>query len=158
MSAYTTFIRARKGTSDLSRQYTGTDTNCFACGEQNEYGLQMKFATLDDSVETLFTPNDRFQGWNEIVHGGIISTMLDEAMSHAIFRLIGDTVVTAEMTVRFVRPMIVGRQVRVTGWIEADRGRLIETRAHIYDTESGKIVAKGHARFARVNLDQDPGV
>ena len=158
MSAYTIFILVRKVTSDLEKKYTGTDTNCFACGQRNDYGLKMKFATLADSVEAVFTPHERYQGWNDIVHGGIVSTMLDEAMSHAIFRLIGDTVVTAEMTVRFVRPMIVGREVRVIGWIDRDRGKLVETKSEIHDVENGKLIAKGEARFARVDLDQEPGV
>jgi hypothetical protein len=56
--------------------------NCFGCSPNNEYGLHMKFYTNDkkDMVVSWFAVPDQYCGWGTMVHGGIISTMLDEAM------------------------------------------------------------------------------
>jgi uncharacterized protein (TIGR00369 family) len=138
----------------MEKKFVGSDSNCFACGENNKDGLHLKFAKLEDSVEAFFVPEKKFEGWDNIIHGGIVSTLLDEAMSHAIFKFMDVTVVTAEMTVRFIRPLRVGRNIRITGKIEADKGRILETVAVIYDLDDGeKIVAKSTGRFVRVKLD-----
>ncbi len=140
----------------MDKNYTGTDSNCFACGEQNKDGLHLRFATLDDSVEALFVTEKKHQGWDDIIHGGIVSTMLDEAMSHAIFRHRDATVVTAEMTVRFVAPLRVGRNIKITGKIVSERGRVIETEAEIVDLDDGEnLVAKSKGRFVKINLPQE---
>ncbi|MEZ4812009.1 MAG: PaaI family thioesterase [Caldisericia bacterium] len=138
----------------MDKNYTGTDSNCFACGEHNKDGLHLKFATLTDSVEALMSQK-KHQGWDDIIHGGIISTMLDEAMSHAIFRHRDATVVTAEMTVRFVAPLRVGRNIKITGKIVSERGRVIETEAEIIDLDDSNTVAKSKGRFVMITLPQE---
>lgn len=134
-------------------EYKGTDSNCFACGVHNEHGLKLKFAVIDNHVEAFFETNKRFEGWDNIIHGGIISTLLDEAMSHAVFKLNGATVVTAEMSVRFLKPVHAGKIIKVTGIIDCDCGRIIETSAQIED-EIGTLLAKAKARFFKVSDKQ----
>lgn len=134
-------------------EYKGTDSNCFACGVHNENGLKLKFAAIDNHVEAYFEANKRFEGWDNIIHGGIISTLLDEAMSHAVFKLNGATVVTAEMTVRFLKPIHVGKTIKLIGFIDYDCGKIIETSAQIVD-ETGALLAKAKGRFYKVSDKQ----
>jgi len=56
---------------------------CFACGKDNSDGLQLKFKYSEDGskAETTYIPPEKFQGWKDIVHGGIITTLLDELMT-----------------------------------------------------------------------------
>ena len=56
---------------------------CFACGKENPDGLQLEFKYSEDGskVETTYIPPEKFQGWKGIVHGGIITTLLDEIMA-----------------------------------------------------------------------------
>ncbi|HOO97333.1 MAG TPA: PaaI family thioesterase [Caldisericia bacterium] len=136
--------------------YYGTESNCFACGIRNENGLKLRFKTLENCVEALYLMTDQFEGWDGVIHGGIISTMLDEAMSHAVFRLLGETVVTAEMNVRFVKPLRVGHHVKLVGRVESQKGRVINTSAEIVDLDDGGVVvARATGRFVKVPIEQE---
>jgi uncharacterized protein (TIGR00369 family) len=125
-------------------EYKGTDTKCFACGKLNPDGLQLKFAKFDDHVEAYFDCTEKYQGWNGIIHGGIVSTLIDEVMYHAI--LDKPDALTAEMTVRFMKPLRVGTKARLLGFVDGINGRIINTRGEVYD-ENGVLIAKGTARY-----------
>ncbi|MBP7733546.1 MAG: PaaI family thioesterase [Caldisericia bacterium] len=129
-------------------EYVGTETYCFACGRLNPDGLQLKFAVFDDHVEAFFECPEKYQGWDGIIHGGIVSTLIDEAMYHAMTDK--PDALTAEMTVRFVRPLRVGAKVKVLGFVDETKGRIITTRAEIRD-ENNELIAKGTARYMLVS-------
>ena len=61
------------------------NNKCFVCGQENTDGLQLKFSYSSDGgkVETRFVPDAKYQGWKEVLHGGIIMTLLDEVMAKA---------------------------------------------------------------------------
>ena len=59
------------------------DHYCFVCGEENPSGLHLKFSANKGKIQTEFIPRKIHQGYKNIVHGGIISTLLDEAMVKA---------------------------------------------------------------------------
>jgi len=66
-----------------------TNQNCFVCGENNPNGLRLNFKIdkVKQTLKTTFIASPTFQGWDGIVHGGIISTLLDEAMAKLIYEL-----------------------------------------------------------------------
>jgi len=130
-------------------EYAGTNSNCFACGVNNDKGLKLRFAKFENYVETIWTVPEHFQGWDNLTHGGIISMILDETMSHAIFKLIGDNVVTGELSVRFIRPLFIGTTIVARGYVEHDKIRLVEARSEIHDKE-GNLIAKATGRFVRI--------
>jgi len=83
---------------------TGENPLCFACGKDNKWGLKLSFKNIDGKAVTEFTPHLYYQGYKETVHGGIISTILDESMVYAaLFH--NKEVVTARLSVRFKHPM-----------------------------------------------------
>lgn len=88
------------------------------------------------------------QGWNGRVHGGILSTLLDEAMAQLLYRR-QETAVTAELTVRFKRSAPVGRELVVEARRTAARGRLVEVKAEARFTD-GTVVAAAGAKFLKV--------
>jgi uncharacterized protein (TIGR00369 family) len=90
----------------------------------------------------------RFAGWKGITHGGLLSTVLDELMAHACLST-GAKAVTAEMTTRFLKAVPVGSQVRITGAVTAERGRVITTEGKLFDGE-GTLAAEATARFIKV--------
>ncbi len=81
------------------------DHNCFACGPANPYGLHMRFSANEDTVVSRLTVPDHLRGWSTMVHGGIISTILDEIMSWAAIHLLKKIIVTRSMTVDFKKPI-----------------------------------------------------
>ena len=78
---------------------------CFACGSKNPDGLKLEFKYSDDGskAETTYIPPEKFQGWKGIVHGGIITTLLDELMAKAAINK-GYQILTGEITTRFKNP------------------------------------------------------
>src|SRR5689334_19516323 len=90
------------------------DRYCFACGMDNPNGLQIKWKTHGLTTSAEFIPDRRFQGWKGVLHGGIIATLLDEAMTRLAWEIYG-AAVTAEMTVRYVAPAIIGEVLFIRG-------------------------------------------
>ncbi len=124
------------------------DNNCFCCGVDNEKGLKLKFdtETEDTAVTTLKVP-EYFTGWANLTHGGLISMLLDETMAQACIAK-GLKGVTAELTVRFIKPLPVGTEITVTGKLKELKKRLASTEGQIKDS-NGTLYAEGRARFIR---------
>jgi uncharacterized protein (TIGR00369 family) len=120
---------------------------CFACGKLNPHGLQLDIRPTAEGVELDFTADERFAGWRAIVHGGIVATLLDELMAWACTTK-GMQSVTAEMTVRFRKPLAVGQKVRGQGRTRGGHGRLILAESRLL-TESGQLVAEASGKMMR---------
>ncbi len=121
-------------------------TGCFVCGQDNARGLQIFFEIGDDGVVTAeWIPSSDWEGFRGILHGGIISTVLDESMSKAVALTEGEAL-TGELRVRFRRHVSTGQRLHVRGWIVRRAKRLIETEATLTDTE-GNEYAHAWARF-----------
>ncbi|MEE9124550.1 MAG: PaaI family thioesterase, partial [candidate division NC10 bacterium] len=76
------------------------DQMCFVCGKRNPNGLQLDFELVGDTeVRTSFLPTKQFQGFRDIVHGGIITTILDEVTVNGVW-LPGIKAVTGKLEVR----------------------------------------------------------
>jgi len=112
-------------------QDTTASVGCFGCSATNDRGLGLVFAKRDDLVEACATLGDSFAGYDGLVHGGIVSTLLDEAMGWAILELAGRYAVTRSLTVDFRRPVFIGRPLKVNARIageEADGSLRVEAR------------------------------
>ncbi|MCD4690897.1 PaaI family thioesterase [bacterium] len=124
------------------------DSMCFACGRENPDGLHMEFTNTESGISTTVTFDKKFQGYRNVVHGGLLSTVLDETMVTLLNRM-GVLAFTAELTVRFLSPVLVGEPLTVTA-------RLIEARRKVYRVEAeavrgDEVVARSHARFMAVH-------
>ncbi len=101
---------------------------CFGCGRNNPIGLKLSFKWDGKKVITEFTPNKLHQGWADVIHGGIITTVLDEAMAYAA-GYEGIKCITATMLTRFKHPLSVGEPTIVTASVTKNARRFIETEA-----------------------------
>lgn len=129
------------------------DSNCFCCGVDNDKGLHLVFSYPGEGeAEASLRVPEYFSGWRRMTHGGFLSMLLDEAMAHACIAgavsagAAAASAVTAEMTVRFLKPVETGTQVRVAGKIVQTKGRIISTQGRIYDSD-GMVAAEASARF-----------
>jgi len=126
--------------------------NCFICGEHNEAGLNLDwwFDDEEEYLHTEFTPDDRFQGWKGVVHGGIVTSVLDEIMvNHSILKGVG--VVSARLNVRFRNPARIGETLRFTGRSRPARGRLHEGESEC--RQNGNVVATATAKLMEVEAE-----
>lgn len=108
-----------------------TDHRCFGCSPLNPSGLQMTFYTDETAVFSTVTVPEHLCGWNHLVHGGVLSTILDEIMSWAALYLLKRVPMTKSMTVDFLKPVYVGNALRVRGAIlekTGEREALVEGR------------------------------
>jgi acyl-coenzyme A thioesterase PaaI-like protein len=115
--------------------------NCFVCGAHNPHGLRLRFRREGELVLAEFTPAPHHAGFRDIVHGGIISTALDEAMFWAAACAGGRFCLAVELKVRFSRKVAVGETYRLSARREADRGRVWESSADWHDA-AGKLCAR----------------
>jgi acyl-coenzyme A thioesterase PaaI-like protein len=136
---------------------TGTVTfdphNCFACGSLNAHGLQLDLHFEADRCWTELAIPERFQGWDEIAHGGIVSTILDEVMAWSLVDR-DNWGLTARLNVQFKRPVPLGRTIRADGWITDTRRRLIDTAATIVDAATGEILATADGTYVAAPDDR----
>ena len=92
---------------------TTAGVGCFGCSSENPRGLALVFRREGDSVEAETTLGETFAGYDGMVHGGIVTTLLDEAMGWAILELAGRFAVTRSLQVGFRRPAFVGKPLKV---------------------------------------------
>ncbi len=124
------------------------DDHCFCCGVKNDKGLKLKFAhKSEDSVTTTLTIPGYFTGWANLTHGGLISMLLDETMAQACIGK-GIKGFTAELTVRFIKPLPVETMISVEGRIDELKRRIARTSGFVKDSD-GTVYAEGKARFIR---------
>ncbi len=125
---------------------------CFACGKKNPFGLQVSPDMEPDGTQVKIecTPASHFQGWANVIHGGILSTLLDEAITHVGIASFEGPAVTAQLEVRFKNPAVAGDKLIVTANRVKMNARLIEAEAHI-DSENGTRIAEGRGKVIRVS-------
>ncbi len=124
-------------------------TMCFACGPDNPIGLQIKF-TLDDGICSAdFTASENHVGYENTVHGGIIFSALDDVMANVLY-LQNIKAHTARCEIRFRRALQVGQAVKLRGWIENERKRLILLRGEIRLASDDSLVADCEASFMKI--------
>ncbi len=113
------------------------DQTCFGCGATNPIGLHMEFQSDGSQLCSFVTVPETMAGWDRTVHGGILSTMLDEVMGWTAIHLLKKIAVTRTITVDFLKPVYVGRELVVIGTIAerpSDRQVVVHGKVHMGET------------------------
>ena len=138
--------REASAQASLARLQQREHPMCIVCSPHHPNGLKLKFAAqTDGSVVAVFDCRPILQGYPQVLHGGVIATVLDSAMVHALFA-IGIVAVTATMEVRYLAPTVTGRFAMVRGWTEGSKTHPPYAQsAHL--TQDGKVMAEAHGTF-----------
>jgi uncharacterized protein (TIGR00369 family) len=125
--------------------------HCFGCGPENEYGLQLKFKLNQQTQRFVckFKLSSRFEGPPAHAHGGIIATILDEAMGK-VSKLRNIIAVTGQMSITYIRPVPLGKPLITEGWEVSVRGREHNRVAEIRDNK-GEVLAQSTAVFIEID-------
>ena len=121
--------------------------NCFGCSPINASGLQMKFYTSDSIVYSHLMVPDHLCGWDRLVHGGVISTILDEIMSWTGIYTLKQITMTKSMTVDFIKPVYINSELKAEGRVLEKTGKheaLLEGRLY---NEKGTLCARSRGNF-----------
>jgi len=122
-------------------------SGCLLCGGENPLSLGLQFEPAGQgSVQTEVQLNRRLQGYDGILHGGVISSLLDAAMTHCLFHA-GIEAVTGDLHVRFIHPVPCKEKVAVRSWVLSSFPPLYSVRAELLF--EGQVMAWGEGKFAR---------
>jgi uncharacterized protein (TIGR00369 family) len=118
---------------------------CVVCGAANPIGLNLQFTvTSDKKVEALFHGNELLEGYPGRLHGGLIATLLDAAMTHCLFAH-GRQAVTAEMTVRYRQAVLADRKMILRASLLQSRKSLHHLQADLL--QENQVKASARAKF-----------
>jgi acyl-coenzyme A thioesterase PaaI-like protein len=123
------------------------DRYCFACGEKNPMGLKLSFDWDGETLKSSFTPQKEHQGYKDVVHGGIISTVLDECMAWATIRKLNTMAATAEFSVRLKSPLKTGEETLTEAKVENISRKLVEASSIMKRVSDAKIIATARAKL-----------
>jgi uncharacterized protein (TIGR00369 family) len=133
--------------TDIVRLEPNPTNKCFGCGGDNSGGMKLTFEqdNTNRKIVGRFVLGERYQGGGGFAHGGIIATLLDEAMGK-VCRFREARAVTAELTVEYLRPVNVEKEIVVEGHETEQKGRNLFMAGEIRNG-AGEILARGRARF-----------
>jgi acyl-coenzyme A thioesterase PaaI-like protein len=124
------------------------------CGKANPVGLNLAFVTDGRQVTASFIPRVEHIGFADTIHGGLVSTVLDEAMVRACGVSAGQFAYCAELIVRFRHPVRPENRLQVVGELVEDRrGRLLLARGEIRDP-AGRVLASATGKYIPVPPDE----
>lgn len=139
------------------------DSECFACGPANDKGLQMKFYKSGSTVFSELVIPEYMSGWNRVVHGGILSTLLDEVMGWGAIVLLKKYIFTKSMTVNYLKPVQVLDMLRVESEVlerKGEReavmeGRIINSSGEVCVTSTGYFSLMDKAFITKLGVTDE---
>ena len=136
--------------SEIHGRWPGS---CFGCSSTNLHGLQLHFRHTGDGCMTKYTVADTYCGFDGVVHGGIVATLLDEAAAWAVIARLGRLGVTREMTTRYLKPVPTRTELSVTGVITShdERCAIVHSSIHAQD---GSLLAEAESTWALPRLSR----
>jgi len=122
------------------------DQKCFVCGNRSDIGLKAKFIcdTQNNTAYTRLVIDEKYQGWQGIIHGGIVAALLDEVSFYACSG-ISLKMVTAELNIRYKKPLTAGSEVLVSAKMVDRKRNILSVEARL---ESGDtLIALASAKM-----------
>jgi acyl-coenzyme A thioesterase PaaI-like protein len=117
--------------------------NCFGCSPKNPKGLHMTFYEDGEEVVSEWEPRAHFQGYGNVLHGGVISTLMDEIASWYIFSKLKTAGVTYQLQCRFLSPVYTNKGViTLRARLKAQNRRKTDIDVKLYDHENN-LCAEG---------------
>lgn len=128
----------------ITNPFTSIDQyNCFGCAPSNECGLQMEFSDEEEETVCEWQPRSHFQGYGNILHGGIISTLMDEIASWYVFTKLKTAGVTYKLEVNFKSPVYTDKgPIILRARLNNTEKRKADIRVKLFDHE-GELCAEG---------------
>jgi acyl-coenzyme A thioesterase PaaI-like protein len=133
-------------TGVTSKSLAKAATMCFACGPDNPIGLRIRFQLEDGKCTGVFTPEETHVGYRNTVHGGIIYSALDDVMANVLY-LQDMKAHTAKCEIRYRKALEVGQTIKLTGWIEQERRRLVVLKGEARTAADDTLIADCEASF-----------
>jgi len=141
--------------SALARIPLPWSRSCFVCGQDNPVGLRARCYQVGAAVELPFTTRGEHAGWSDVMHGGLIATVLDEVMTWAAILGSGKPCFAADFSVRMLEPLRAGFECVASGRMCGDRRRVFDLEGSLADV-SGRVYARAAGRYMPVPRERIP--
>ena len=123
----------------------GMGDSCFACGSKNPIGLKLNFNTKNEKTIASLNLGKNYEGYKGIVHGGILSTIIDSVMLKCLFSD-GFNALTARMDIRFKKPVFIDSEYTASSVVLSTNNEFVYLKATIKDKDE-KICVLGNGVF-----------
>ena len=124
----------------ISNPWVGVDGyHCFGCCPDNTYGVKMRFYEDRDDIVCFWRPEEHYQSWENTLHGGVQSVLLDEICGWVVFHKLQSSGVTAKMETRFRKPVVI-------------RQNYVELRARLREMKRNIAIVDGEIRSAEGDI------
>ena len=128
---------------------------CIACGSTDGHTPRLQFIpNAQGGVEATFHPSPSYEGYEGILHGGVIATLLDAAMTNCLFAQ-GQCAVTADLHLRYRHPVASGEPCHLRAWIERQTRPLFVLRGELWQANELRVTAT--AKFMQQVARKDEG-
>ena len=122
------------------------DKRCFVCGVENPHSLKVKVERDGTNrVKADFVADDRYRGWSNYLHGGILSLIFDEMLGW-LSRYMGYDAMTARLEVRYRKPVPLGSRLMFSGALERKVKGILDINLGAL-LEDGTVAAEGKGRM-----------
>ncbi len=121
----------------LKNPYAGfPEYFCFGCSPHNDAGLRMEFYEEGEKIVSRWDPDHHFQGFHDVLHGGIQSTMIDEIASWVVFVKLETAGVTYRLNVKYRAPVKISKgTVTLQAELSEQRHNIATIRVELLDGE-----------------------
>jgi uncharacterized protein (TIGR00369 family) len=120
---------------------------CFGCGKKNSIGLKLRFTESDDYLHASWQPAEIYEGYPNVLHGGIIATLLDEIGAWCVSVKIGTAGVTSEMHTKYLNPVYINKgTVSLKAKIEEHTEKNAKIICQLFDGRQ-KLCAESVAKY-----------
>lgn len=128
--------------------------NCFGCAPNNPCGLRMEFFEDGDEIVSTWKPRPEFQGWIDTMHGGILSTLIDEICGWVVFRKAQTSGFTTQLNIKYRKKISTNEpQLNIRAHITRQMRNLLFIHAEIRNAE-GELCVEGEATYFLVNREE----
>lgn len=135
------------------REFLPHSSGCFCCGDENACGVRARFFVEGDAVKADVVLPRHLNGYKNVAHGGVLAALLDESMGWAatVFGREHPMYVTGELTVKYLRPVPVGEEIRIESRLLEDAGRIAYSAGEARC--GGKVCVKASGKFIPMSAE-----
>lgn len=137
----------------MTEQRWSDDKHCLVCGKENPIGLKLEFKLEGRTLCTHWVADKRFQGYENVLHGGMIALILDETMVNLPWKRDSIPVISAELTTRFIKPAKIGEALKFIAEADDVSKKIISTRGRCVNA-AGELIAEASAKCVRIKNPQ----
>ena len=125
----------------------GDDYQCFGCSKNNPIGLQLDFFREEETIITFFEPKKCYEGYLEILHGGIQATLHDEIASWVVYAICGTAGVTSSMNIKYRKPVSTNNKIiQLKANMISQTSRIVIIKTQLLDQED-KVCSEGEIAY-----------